>query len=89
MPAAEEFIRAPQQRRSFKTLEKILGAIAELLDEKHFERISMAEIAQRAGVSVATLYTRFEDKQSLLAYLITQLQETQLAANEDHFDPAR
>lgn len=45
----------------------ILGAATALFMERGFEASSMEAIAERAGVSKMTLYTRFKDKDSLFA----------------------
>lgn len=68
----------PRQPRSQKTLEKILAATEELLQERDFEEITMDEIAAEAGVAVGTLYTRFSNKHDLLPYLISRVQDEQL-----------
>ena len=56
----------PVQPRAFRTLERILAATEELLEERLFEQVAIADIAERAGVSVGTIYTRFADKSALL-----------------------
>lgn len=61
--------RQPRQRRSHDLLERLIAASRDLLDEKDFERISIADIAKRAGVSVGVLYTRFPTKDHLLVHL--------------------
>ena len=55
-----------KQKRSRQSRDKIVEAFAELLKEKPFERISVAEIAKRAGVAVGTLYRRFKNKDALI-----------------------
>jgi len=59
----------PRQERSRRTLERLLVAVEELLDERLFEALSMADVAARAGVSVGTIYTRFRTKEELLPAL--------------------
>lgn len=59
----------PQQERSFKTMNKIMDAAAEILQTKNFEQISINEIVERAGVSVGAFYGRFRDKDGLLEAL--------------------
>lgn len=78
-------VKPPVQARSRRTLERILAASMEVLDEAGFKGASMAEIASRAGVSVATLYTRFKDKEALLDHLFSSLQSTHLEAAEAYF----
>lgn len=45
-----------QQARSRKSRDKIVEAFVDLLKEKPFEHISVADIAARADVAVGTLY---------------------------------
>jgi AcrR family transcriptional regulator len=58
------------QRRSQQTRDKLIAALDELLRERDFERISVAEIAQRAGVSTAAIYQRFSNKDAAVSMLI-------------------
>ncbi len=62
-------LRPPKQRRSRETLQKFLDATRELLEEKSFDDISVAEITRKAGASVGAFYARFDDKEGLLEYL--------------------
>ena len=63
---------APQQARSRRTLERLLVAAEELLEECLFEALSMADVAARAGVSVGIIYTRFRTKDDLLPALFAR-----------------
>ena len=58
-----------KQARSQQTQRKIILALYELLQNKYFEHISIAELAKFAGVSVGTFYRRFKDKDALLPML--------------------
>ena len=51
----------------------ILDAVHALILEVGFEGLTMAAVAQRAGVSTATLYRRFTDKVDLVTGLVDQL----------------
>jgi AcrR family transcriptional regulator len=62
-------VRPPKQHRSQETLARFLSATQSLLEEKHFDNISVSEIAGRAGSSVGAFYARFPDKEALLACL--------------------
>ena len=48
---------------------KILHAAAELARQQGFEGTSMAQVAQRAGVSTETLHRHFRDHRALLLEL--------------------
>ena len=55
-----------EQSRSRRTREKLVMGFAELLREKPFDCITIAELAKRAGVGVGTVYGRFANKDALI-----------------------
>ena len=55
----------PQQARSRDKLGRILAATAEALAELPYDEVGTRLIAERAGVSVGTLYRFFPDKDSI------------------------
>lgn len=59
----------PQQARSRETADRILAAALDLLGERTFDEMTVAEIAGRAGVSVGGFYARFPGKDALLHHL--------------------
>jgi AcrR family transcriptional regulator len=61
--------RPPQQTRSQATLDRILDAAESVLEEKSFGEATLAEIMDRAGVTVGAFYRRFPDKDALLHLL--------------------
>lgn len=61
--------RTPRQPRSEATVEAILEATFQLLEQGGVEALTTNHIAERAGVSVGTLYQYFEGKQAILAAL--------------------
>ena len=63
------WVRAPQQTRSQKTLDRILDASERLLAKKTFEEISVSEIVKKARSSIGSFYARFPDKDTLLLVL--------------------
>lgn len=62
-------IRKPMQERSRATLEKLLRAGVELLSERGYEGLSIADLGMRAGVSIGSIYQRFDGKEALFAAL--------------------
>ena len=62
-------VKPAHQKRSRKTRDKLLKAMEELLLEKDFMDISVAELAARASVSPATIYRRFDRKDGFLPVL--------------------
>ncbi|MHC5211790.1 MAG: TetR/AcrR family transcriptional regulator [Planctomycetota bacterium] len=66
MPSRTDAVRAPQQRRSQETLDRILDATERLLLKRRFESLSIQEIVRASGASVGAFYNRFRDKESLI-----------------------
>ena len=64
-----QLVHEPKQDRSKDTQEKLLSALESLLEERFFEQITIRDIAQRAGLSPATIYRRFQNKEALLPIL--------------------
>ena len=60
-------------RRQKKTRESIFNAFTELLSKKHYNKISVGEIIDRADVGRATFYAHFETKDFLLKELCEEL----------------
>lgn len=64
-----KLVHKPKQNRSKDTQEKLLTALESLLEERFFEQITIRDIAQRAELSPATIYRRFQNKEALLPIL--------------------
>ena len=62
-------ISPPRQPRAQATLVRVLEAAEAMLAEGLFEDMTMASLAERAGVAVGTIYTRFRTKEDLLPAL--------------------
>ncbi len=60
----------PKQARARATVEAILVATAQLLVEQGFEKLTTARVAERAGVSIGSLYQYFPNKQALAAAVV-------------------
>jgi AcrR family transcriptional regulator len=58
------------QTRSQETRDKLIAALDGLLQERDFATITVAEIAARAGVSVASIYQRFGNRKAAVSILI-------------------
>lgn len=69
MQVPEKTRRTPRQPRSEATVEAILEAAFQLLEQGGVEALTTNHIAERAGVSVGTLYQYFGGKQAILAAL--------------------
>jgi AcrR family transcriptional regulator len=59
---AQRFSLPVKQGRSQKTRDRLLAAGFKLLRRKHFDELSVAEIARAAGCAVGSFYQRFFDK---------------------------
>ena len=65
MPAAGAY-RSRRSDRSQQTRERIMGAVRELLAEGTFHEAPVEDVAERAGVSRATLYQHFRSRVDLV-----------------------
>jgi AcrR family transcriptional regulator len=63
---SENGTRGPGRPRSEHSHQAIIGATNELLAERGFAELTMDEIAERAGVSKATIYRRWPSKGTLV-----------------------
>lgn len=59
--------RRPRQARSLATWEAIVEAAAQILERRGAAGFNTNEVAERAGVSIGTLYQYFADKHAILA----------------------
>ncbi|HEY8384997.1 MAG TPA: TetR/AcrR family transcriptional regulator, partial [Porticoccaceae bacterium] len=61
-----EWIYAPTQDRSRKTLQKILTTANSLFVANGFDETTVTEISRQSGISIGSIYHRFPDKPSIL-----------------------
>ena len=71
--------KAPRQSRSQATVTAILDATARILVERGFAAASTNAVAERAGVSVGSLYQYFPNKEALIAALHARHGEQMMA----------
>jgi len=71
---------APQQARSRESVERLMKAAREILNEKGIEGATVPRVAARAGLSPASVYRRFPDKDALMRAVILAMLETLDAA---------
>ncbi len=71
MPKKEGVLSA-KQARSRETHQRLVSSCVELLEEKPFDRVTIADIAKGAGVSVGNFYRRFTSKESILPDLYAE-----------------
>lgn len=70
--AVEKKRRTPRQARSSETVSAILEAAAQVLEAGGLAAFTTNAVAERAGVSIGTLYQYFSDKNALLMALAGQ-----------------
>lgn len=70
----------PRQARARATVEAIIVATAQLLEKEGFEALTTARVAERAGVSVGSLYQYFPNKRALAAAVVDHHSEKLVAA---------
>ena len=75
--------KAPRQARSAATVEAIHIAAIQVLLADGVTRLTTTRVAERAGVSVGTMYQYFPHKEALLFALVRQKLEAIAAAMEE------
>lgn len=77
--------RIPSQRRARHTVDCILAAARQLVAEEGAAAVTTRKVAERAGVSVGSLYEYFPDREALLARVAQDaLIEESRAAQADY-----
>ena len=71
MTAGDKDLPAPMQERSRATANRFVSAAIQLLREKTYAELSVAELAKVAGRSVGVFYQRFGSKDDFLAVLLS------------------
>jgi AcrR family transcriptional regulator len=61
------------QRRKRQSRDSILRAAIELFAARGIRRVSVAEVAKKAGVNPVTIYNHFQDKDGLVREAVTRL----------------
>lgn len=72
--------KRPRQARATHTVEAILEAAARILEGQGLSAFNTNAVAERAGVSIGTLYQYFPAKEAILVALIRRKREGLLAA---------
>lgn len=79
--------KRPSQERSRGTVEKLLNVTELLLEEPGLDRLTTILIAQKAGLSVGTLYEYFPNKHSILFALASRwIEKMELAMAENEVE---
>lgn len=72
--------KAPRQARSAATVAAAVEAAARILEESGHDGFSTNAVAERAGISIGSLYQYFPDKEAVIGALL--LRETSLLIEE-------
>jgi AcrR family transcriptional regulator len=80
--------RRIRQKRSQKTYDALIATTFKLLEQREFDEISIAELAQTAGYSVGAFYARFNSKNELFDALVAQHLQDRTSARERIFASA-
>lgn len=70
-------ISEPQNARSRRSRAALLDATRELISERGFDALTMAAVAERAGVSRRSVYLHFATRAELVTALFSRLGETE------------
>lgn len=62
--------KQPRQARAQATVDVVLRATAHILVEQGYDRITTNHVAERAGVSIGSIYQYFPSKEALVAALV-------------------
>jgi AcrR family transcriptional regulator len=87
--ASLRWVRAPQQDRSKRTLERLLDSAEEIIRARGVAALTVPAVAQAARSSVGSFYARFPDKDALLRTLHERACEQSVLTAEAALDPAR
>lgn len=69
--------KEPNQERARETVENIVGATAHILEREGFEKISTNRIAEKAGVSIGSLYQYFPTKEAIFSFMMDRYVKSQ------------
>ncbi|NMO19389.1 TetR/AcrR family transcriptional regulator [Pyxidicoccus fallax] len=81
--------KLPRQARSRATVDALLEAAAQVLVEHGYEKTTTARVAERAGVSVGSLYQYFPSKEALVAALIEQHADEMVSVADEALSPLK
>jgi AcrR family transcriptional regulator len=74
--------RSPVQQRSRERLQRILAVATELIASQGTDALRMSEVAERAGISIGSLYQYFADRNALVRALAERFQAESRACIE-------
>jgi AcrR family transcriptional regulator len=78
--------KTPRQKRSADTVSVIVEAAARILELRGFDGFNTNAVAEKAGVSIGSLYQYFPDKNALLSAIIERETAPLLGVREEVAD---
>ncbi len=78
--------KEPNQERARETVENIFQATAHILEKEGFEKTSTNKIAQKAGISIGSLYQYFPTKEAILGKMIDYYIQKQIDLYESEIN---
>ena len=83
-----DWVFTPAQERSRKGLEKVLRSANELFIGQGYEATTITQISKASGVSVGSIYHRFNDKQGILLTVLESYRRNRYQQVHALVDPA-
>jgi AcrR family transcriptional regulator len=80
--------KQPRQGRAKVTVEALLEAAAQVLVSSGYEATTTKQVAERAGVSIGSLYQYFPNKEALVSALFERISQQVLTVLSDSLRPA-
>jgi AcrR family transcriptional regulator len=71
--------KEPSQQRSRERVERMMVAAKAIIEEQGSDALRMGEVAERAGVSIGSLYQFFPDKSAIIRALAERITESSRA----------
>ena len=78
--------RKPKQERAVATVDAVIEAAARILIDDGYARLTTNRVAERAGVSVGTLYQYFRSKEAILEALVQRIADERQSVSRE-LDP--
>lgn len=75
MPSSRRYDNSGRQAKAKETADRIVGALCELVIEEPAATISIPLVAERASVSVRTVYSHFPTKEALFEAITPYIQQ--------------
>lgn len=78
--------RKPAQQRSRERMDRILIVASELIENGGSDQLRMSDVAERAGISIGSLYQYFPDKSAVIRSLAERYNAQNRKCIEDAFE---